>query len=112
MSKGAARLTALTAAVWLVGAMNGFLAAAERIDLREEVGDLRIRKVTVELEVSGKIFPEPGPDKALKLAVEGAFEYTERRLPGTGREAEALRAIRHYDQAGAPSRAGDQTSSG
>ena len=111
MSKGAARLAALTTAVWLAGAMNGVLPAAERIELREEAGDARIRKVAVELEVSGKIFPEPGPDKALKLAVEGAFEYTERRLAGTGREAQALRAIRHYDQARASIQAGNQTSS-
>ena len=34
-----------------------------------------------------KLFPEPGPDKALKLAVEAHFDYIERRLAGTGREA-------------------------
>ena len=59
------------------------LAAADRIELREEPTDMRIRSVAVELNVSGKVFPEPGPEKALKLAVEAHFDYTE---PPAGRD--------------------------
>ncbi len=83
---------------------------AERIELREEATDTRIRNVAVELNVSGKIFPEPGPEKALKLAVEAHFDYSERRLAGTGRESLALRSIRHYDRARATIEAGEQIS--
>ena len=86
------------------------LAAAERIELLEETSDSRIRIVDVELSVGGKVFPAPGPEKALKLAVEARFEYFERRLPKGGREAESLRAIRHYEQARASIQAGDQIS--
>lgn len=96
--------------VWLAAQPAAHLAAADRMELREEVSDARIRNVAVELSVSGKIFPEPGPDKALKLAVDARFDYTERRLPGTGREARSLRTIRHYDQARATIQAGDQIS--
>jgi hypothetical protein len=110
MSRRTARLALRVAAVCLACATDGLLRAAERIELREDAADSRIRKVEVELAVSGKLFPEPGPDKALKLEVGAAFEYTERRLAGTGREAQALRAIRHYDQARASIQAGDQTS--
>src|SRR5262249_47077410 len=49
-------------------------------------------------------------DKALTLAVDARFEYGERRLAGTGREAQSLRAIRHYNLAKATIEAGDQTS--
>jgi hypothetical protein len=86
------------------------LAAAESVELREESSDVRIRSVEVELSVSGKVFPAPGPDKALKLAVEARFEYFERRLPRAGREAESLRTVRYYEQAGASIQAGEQIS--
>src|SRR5262249_56707745 len=82
----------------------------ERFELREEPADARVRNVAVELSVNGKLFPEPGPDKAIKLAVEAFFEYGERRLEGTGREVQSLRAIRHYNLAKATIEAGDQTS--
>jgi hypothetical protein len=84
--------------------------AAERVELREEVADARVRNVAVELNVEGKLFPEPGPDKAIKLAVEARFKYAERRLAGTAREAASLRAVRHYNLAKAVIEAGEQTS--
>src|SRR5437773_231671 len=96
--------------VCLTGVCAAHASAAERIELREDATDARIRGVSVELSVSGKLFPEPGPDKALKLAVDAHFEYGERRLAGTDREAPSLRAIRHYNLAKATIEAGDQTS--
>jgi hypothetical protein len=85
--------------------------AVERFDLREEPTDARVRMVSVELNVSGKLFPSPGPDKALKLAVEARFGYSERRLSATGRDAESLRGVRYYDEAQANIQAGEQFSS-
>jgi hypothetical protein len=96
--------------VWLAILHAAVGRAAERVALREDVADGRIRNVTVEMNVDGKLFPEPGPDKSLKLAVEGRFDYAERRLPGTEREAASLRGIRYYKMAKAGIQAGEQTS--
>jgi len=96
--------------VWLAFFYATRISAADRIELREEATDTRVRNVAVELKVSGKVFPEPGPDKALKLAVEAHFDYAERRLAGTGRESLSLRSIRHYDRARATIEAGEQIS--
>ncbi len=95
---------------WLAATGAARSLAADRIVLREEVSDSRIRSVAVELSVTGRLFPEPGPEKSLKLAVEARFDYTERRLPGTGREARALHAVRRYEQARATIQAGNQIS--
>ncbi len=92
------------------GGPGNQLVAAERIELREETSDMRIRAVEVELSVNGKVYPSPGPEKALKLAVEARFEYLERRLPKAGREAESLRGVRYYEQARASIQAGEQIS--
>jgi hypothetical protein len=114
---GAVMLGRFRSVLWIAGLVlalvvhpGGRLAADERIELREETADVRVRSVEVELSVNGKVFPAPGPDKALKLAVEARFEYFERRLPRAGREAESLRGIRHYEQARASIQAGDQIS--
>ena len=85
-------------------------AAADRVDLREDPSESRILKVEVELSVSGKIYPEPGPEKALKLAVDAGFDYAERRLAGTGRDSLSLRSVRYYEKARATIEAGGQTS--
>jgi len=103
-------IAALGIAIISVFSRGARAIAAERVELREEAADSRIRSVALEMNVSGKLFPEPGPEKVLKLAVDAEFRYTERRLPGTGREAQSLRSIRHYDQARAAIQAGDQVS--
>jgi len=48
MSTRTARLTTLTTAVWLACTTGGLLTAAERIELREDAADSRIRKVEIE----------------------------------------------------------------
>lgn len=75
------------------------LRAADSYDLLESADDSRIFKIDVDLQVTGKVYPEPGADKALKLSVEARFGYGERRLAGTGRDAETLRSVRYYDKA-------------
>jgi len=86
-------------------------SAAERFELKEPAGDSRTFKVTVGLDVSGKLHAPPDPKKPLPLTVAAHFEFEERRLAGTGREAQSLRALRNYDQASATIHAGDQESS-
>ena len=75
------------------------VTAAEQVALTEESPDGRVFRVSAVLNVSGKVYPEAGPDKALNLAADAKFIYDERRLAGTGREAQTLRSVRHYDQA-------------
>lgn len=99
---------ALIIAAWLTVASSA--SAAERAEMKEEATDGRVFKVGVQLSVAGKVYAQPGPDKALKLQAAGQFNYQERRLAGTGRDAESLRTIRYYDKAAAAIQAGDQNS--
>lgn len=85
--------------------------AADRIELKETPPDSRVFAVSAKLDVTGKLFPQPGEKNALKLTVAGQFGYAEKRLAGTGRDAEAYRAIRRYDEAKVRIAVGDQASS-
>lgn len=85
--------------------------AADRIELKEHPTDPRVCAVSAKLDVAGKLFPQPGEKNALKLTVAGQFGYAERRLAGTGRDAEAYRAVRRYDEAKVRIEVGDQSSS-
>ncbi|MGQ0637382.1 MAG: hypothetical protein ACT4QC_22480 [Planctomycetaceae bacterium] len=88
----------------------GRAVAAERYDLSEAAADSRIFATQVNLNVTGKVHPVPGPDRALPLKVTGEFSFDERRLPGAGRQARALRAVRYYDDARAALDAGGELS--
>jgi hypothetical protein len=84
--------------------------AADRIELRESPTETRVFAVAARLDVAGRLFPQPGEKNALKLVVAGQFGYSEKRLPGTGRDAEAIRAVRRYDEAKVRIDVGDQYS--
>lgn len=84
--------------------------AADRVTLDDDPGDPRVYEVSTKLQVGGKIFPQPGPKSALPLKVSAGFRLRERRAEGTGRQAQSLRSIRYYDQAGASITAGNQVS--
>ncbi|MFN0052776.1 MAG: hypothetical protein ACKV0T_11335 [Planctomycetales bacterium] len=89
-------------APWAVG--------GERFELRESIESPRVFKTTAQLQVTGKLYTVPDPNKGLKLEVNARFTYDERRLEGTGREGETLRSLRHYEQASASIEAGGQQS--
>jgi hypothetical protein len=91
---------------WDAGSAN----AADRLTLEDDPGDPRVYEVSTKLEVGGKIFPQPGAKSALPLKVSAGFRLRERRTEGTGRQAQSLRSVRHYDQAGASITAGNQVS--
>lgn len=100
--------------VLALGVLSTFgsrLSAVERFELKESLDEARTFKVTMGLDVSGKLHAPPDPKKPLPLSVEAHFEFEERRLAGTGREAQSLRSLRNYDQASATIHAGDQESS-
>lgn len=88
-------------AIGILCLVPGIAHAAERYELTEAPDDGRIFNVTSNLTVTGKVYPEAGADKALKLQVDAQFTYDERRLPGTGRESQTLRSVRLYERAAA-----------
>jgi hypothetical protein len=71
--------------------------------LEEPASDSRVFSVNSRLEVSGQLETAVGGGKAvaLKLKVNASHKYRERRLTGTGRDAEAFRSLRDYDDAAA-----------
>ncbi|HBH52530.1 MAG TPA: hypothetical protein DDY91_11620 [Planctomycetaceae bacterium] len=84
--------------------------AAERVTLEDDPGAAQVFEVATALKVEGKIYPQPGAKSALPLKVDAGFRYRERRGEGAGRQAQSLRSVRYYDQAGASITAGNQVS--
>ena len=85
-------------------------SAEERVALEEDRVTPRVFQLSSHLQVEGEIFPQPGAQSALPLKVDAGFRYRERFLEGAGRQAQSLRSIRFYDQAGASITAGPQVS--
>ena len=86
--------------VWLTAAADG-LAAAEPgpYTLKEAPADSRLESVVVRVKVSGtaEFAIDKGQSVTHPLVAEAALKFRERWLPGAGRDAEALRSLRHYD---------------
>tara|TARA_R110002111_G_scaffold261826_3_gene335842 strand:+ start:53015 stop:54415 length:1401 start_codon:yes stop_codon:yes gene_type:complete len=76
-------------------------ADAETYEFREPTTDSRTFNVDSTIKVDGLLETaiKSGKSRTLKLDVEGKLQYLERRLPGTGRDAEALRSLRYYESA-------------
>ncbi|WP_299461652.1 hypothetical protein [uncultured Gimesia sp.] len=76
-------------------------AAAETYEFRESNTDSRTFNVNSTIKVDGLLETaiKSGQSRTLKLDVEGKLQYLERRLPGKGRDAEALRSLRYYESA-------------
>ncbi|MFK7777221.1 MAG: hypothetical protein QM501_03715 [Gimesia sp.] len=75
------------------------VAIAETYKLNEPVQDTRTFNVNSTINVEGQLETaiKSGKARSLKLDVEGKLQYLERRLPGTGRDAQALRSLRYYE---------------
>lgn len=80
----------------IVAGLSLPLPAADRFELVEPADDSRVFATTVDLQASGRLFTTGGAENALKLTVAGRFEFDERRVAGTGRDALSLRSVRHY----------------
>jgi hypothetical protein len=67
--------------------------------LNEPPADSRIESVDVQVKVSGiaQFAIEKGQFSAHPIVAEASLKFRERWLPGAGRDAEALRSLRHYD---------------
>lgn len=76
---------------------------AETYEFSEPIKDSRTYKVDSTIKVEGQLETaiKTGKARTLKLDVEGKLQYLERKLPGTGRDSEALRSLRYYELADA-----------
>lgn len=76
-------------------------AFAEKYTLEEPVDDDRVIGVGMRMDVTGKVQTQAEGNKPvdLPLTATAALAYRERRLLGFGSDAEALRAVRDYEQA-------------
>jgi len=76
-------------------------AYAQTYEFSEPINDARTFHVDSTIKVDGQLETavKSGKSRTLKLDVEGKLQYLERRLPGTGRDAEALRSLRYYESA-------------
>ncbi len=86
----------------LVSASIGPLARAADAGsyaLKEPPADSRIESVDVRVKVSGtaEFAIEKGQYLAHPIVADATLKFRERWLPGAGRDAEALRSLRHYD---------------
>lgn len=67
--------------------------------LSEPANATTIESVEIRVNISGtaEFAIEKGKSLSHPLAADAVLKYRERRLPGSGRDAEALRSLRHYD---------------
>lgn len=75
--------------------------AADEVTLDEPATDVRVRQVVTEVRTSGRMYFNAGNNKTSEqpLTAQANFRYRERRLPPAGRDFQALRALREFDQA-------------
>jgi hypothetical protein len=86
--------------LWLSAASNsGQASEPGPYTLKEPPADSRIESVDVHVKVSGtaQFAIEKGQFLAHPIVAEANLKFRERWLPGAGRDAEALRSLRHYD---------------
>ncbi|MFN0197949.1 MAG: hypothetical protein ACKVT0_14485 [Planctomycetaceae bacterium] len=71
---------------------------ADAVSLTETVTDTRVFHVEGTTDISGSLetIAGEGKSRSLPLKAKGTIHYKERRLPGSGRDAEALREFREY----------------
>src|SRR4051812_12563102 len=88
-------LIAALAALLIAAPVSAVVAAHT---LSEPASDARVFKVSCRLNVDGTLETALRGGKAQehKLAVKAEIDYAERRLPGAGRDAQALRSARYY----------------
>jgi hypothetical protein len=86
--------------------------AAETYTLEETATDTRIKLVVTDVRITGKAYTNAGGNKTNShdLEASAAFRYRERRLPPAGRDAQALRVVREFEQATTQTRIAGQDS--
>jgi hypothetical protein len=112
MDRVADNWRSLVIGVCVVACLGARSACAEAVKFADDATDGRIIRTVVSVKVDGKIvtlktggMPEPRP-----LKVDAGFEWQERRLAGTGRDAKAFRSVRWIERARSEIVSGEQTS--
>jgi len=96
---------ARTRAVWMAAmgmlTLAGRAHAADAYLLSEPATDTRVRTVTMQVAIGGKVITSAGGGKKLSYDLNASVDYRfrERRLTGAGRDAEAYRCVREYERA-------------
>ncbi len=92
--------------------LTSVCSAAEAYSLEEPVTDVRVRNVSMQVTIGGKVVTSAGGGKTVShdLNTTAAYRFREKRLSGAGRDAEAYRCLREYDQASARTKISDQVS--
>ena len=105
-----AGLRLLLAALSLAG-MTGITNAAEPVTLSEPPGDERAFRVVSQAEIKGELRAAADEKQAvgLKLQVNASLRFSTRRLPPAGRDSEAYREARFFEQAVARILVNDQS---
>lgn len=106
-STGMKVLASLVAMSWM-----SVSQAADAYSLEEPATDVRVRDVTMQVTIDGKIATSAGGGKSVShdLDAQAAYRFRERRLIGAGRDAEAFRCVREYDQASTRTKISDELS--
>ena len=103
----------LFASICLCFVPGRMAAAAEQYRIAEPASQPGVESVELHFELSGaaEFAIEKGQSLAHPIAAQATLKYRERRLPGAGRDAESLRALRHYDFLDAKIRVADHATS-
>jgi hypothetical protein len=93
------RIALFVASLTVAGASLAPAAETGPYTLKEPPIDSRIESVDVQVKLSGTatFAIEKGQFLSHPIVAEAALKFRERWLPGAGRDAEALRSLRHYD---------------
>jgi hypothetical protein len=67
----------------------------------------------MQVAIGGQVKTSSGPGKTvdLELSASASYRFRERRLPGAGRDAAALRSLREFDEARVDTKIGDRSTS-
>ena len=88
------------------------VSADDAYSLEEPDTDSRPRMTTVQVAIEGDVVTNSGGGKTLRhdLNASAAYRFTERRLPGGGRDAKEFRSVRAFTQAAVRTKISDRLS--
>ena len=99
--------------LWLAVGASASAADAGPFTLKEAPPGSRIESVDVRVHVSGTatFAIEKGQVLAQPISADATLKFRERWLPGAGRDADALRSLRHYEELVSDIRVADHATS-
>ena len=94
-------VSCMALSIGLIAFVPAFADPTTPHSLEERADDNRVFRINSHVTVSGSLETAAGGGKSVShdLKVDARLKYRERRLSGTGRDAEALRSLRQYESA-------------